>query len=147
MEFTSNTYPLCDAFMTTTENVTVSASNTYYAIGGVNWQNDVNSRFTIGTDGLVTYNGLETIGVTIASSATLEKQGGGSDFISMEIAINGVTQAKSKGSTDNTSPTQIVSAGLFPIVNGDTIQLYVANEDSTSNIIVGQATMIIRKSV
>ena len=127
---TPNTRPICDAFMLSTETVTISSSGVYYPIGGSNWQTDINSRFTIGIDGLVTYNGLETIGAIVTSSATIEKTGGGSDFLSMQVAVNGVAQNKSKGSTDNTSPTQVVSNGIFILSTGDTIQLYVANEDN-----------------
>lgn len=131
------------AYLTSTQTVTVSSTGVYYAIGGVNWTSEVENRITGDTAGILTYNGLNPISVRIDGTATVEKVGGGSDNICMKIAINGTVQDKTVGCTDNTSPTQIVSFGLFDLVNGDEIQLYVANEDSTSNITVDTSNLII----
>lgn len=144
---TPNTFFAADAFLTSSRTVPISASSTYYPIDGGDWDFSIASRFTVGTDGLVTYTGLETIGVATISNATVEKVGGGSDLICLKTAVNGVVQDKTVGCTDNSTPTQISSTGFFQLSTGDTLQLYVANDGSTSDVIVSNATFLVRDLV
>jgi hypothetical protein len=85
---------------------------------------------------------LEDEDVFVSATATLEKVGGGSDLIATQIAINGTVQAKTAGGTESTAPTQTTSQGLFTLSTGNTIQLFVANIGSDSNITVTIANMI-----
>jgi len=142
---TKNTEVVTDAFLTGSETVTIGSIGVFIAVGGTNWTTDINKRFTVGTDGLVTYVGLETIDIIVSNISTVEKVGGGSDTICSKIAINGTVSDKTMGCTENTTPTGITSSGLFEVETGDTIQQFVSNEDSTSNVIVSNSNMIISK--
>jgi len=143
---TLNTRNLVDVFLTSTTTATIGVIGTYVAVGGVNWASDISDRFTTDTAGILTYIGLETIEVQINSNATVEKSGGGADKLCTRIAIDTgsgfVTQAKTVGCTENATPTQVSSAGIFSISTGDKLQLFVANESTTTNIIVSEANMI-----
>lgn len=140
---TANSLTATDSFLTASTTATIGSIGVYVAIGGVNWGNTLTSRFTVGTDGLVTYIGLRSIIIAAFATATVEKVGGGSDLICTKIAINGTVFDKTIGCTDSSSPSQITSIGYFAIETGDTIQLFVGNEGSTSNIIVSNSTLAI----
>ena len=140
---TQNTLVVADAFITADETVTITTQGVYVPIAGGNWISDLEDRFTHDIDGVMTYIGLENIPVNIQAVTTLEKSGGGSDKICTKIAINGTVQDKTMGCTQNATPTSLTSVGIFTISTNDTIQTYVANMDSTSNIIVSEANLII----
>ena len=140
---TKNSEVKGDTYLSASQTVSVGLAGTYYGIGGSNWLSDISRRFTTTTSGQLTYIGKEGVDVIITGAATLEKSGGGSDNICMKVAINGVVQDKSLGCTQNTTPTQITSTGLFELNNGDVVQLYVANEDSATNIIVTVSSLVI----
>ena len=72
---------------------------------------------------------------------TIEKVGGGSDQLESRIAINGVTQAKTAVFTENNNPTSLTIKGLFCLDPNDTVELQVANNTGTSNIIVNVANL------
>lgn len=141
---TQNTRQLADAFLTSSETVTIGSIGVYVAVGGTNWDSDISDRFTVSTGGLATYIGLNTIDVEVNIVSTVEKVGGGADKIGSKIAINGTVQDKTIGVTENATATGLSSIGLFTLSTGDTLQLFVGNEDSTSNIIVSQSTAIVK---
>ena len=142
---TKNTEVVTDGFLTAGNTVTIGSIGVYVAIGGTNWISDIMKRFTISTAGLITYIGLETIDIVASTTATVSKVGGGSDIICTKIALNGVVSDKTIACTENTAPTGVASQGLFELATGDTIQLFVGNVDSTSNIVVDTASVIISK--
>ena len=116
----------------------------YVAVGGILWDTDFSDSFTVTTAGLFTYIGLGGIDVDIDCTSTIDKVGGGSDNLCTKIAINGTVQDKTINCTDSTTPASVTSAGIFTLVNGDTIQLFIANTSSTSNINVNQSNMRIK---
>jgi hypothetical protein len=144
---TKNTRNLVDTFLVSSTTVTIGVIGTYVPIAGVNWESDVEDRFTTDTAGIATYTGLDNIEIKVEAKATVEKSGGGADQLCAKVAIDSgagfVLQDKSVGCTQNATPTGIGSAGLFVISNGDKIQLWVANETTTTDIIVSEANMII----
>ena len=142
----SNTKTDADVFIGTQFDVVIGSSGVYVAMddGSTLWSSDIDNRFTVGTDGEITYDGLDDMDIEVLATTTLEKVGGGADEMATKIAINGVVQDKSISSTDNSSPTTVVSHGLFNISNGDTIQIYVANLDSTSNARISNSNMTIK---
>ena len=148
---TKNTEVVTDAFLTSSKTVTVGGGNqgVYLPVGGVNWSTDISKRFTISTSGIAEYIGLETIDIIASVGSTVSKSGGGADQICSKIAIDTgsgfVVSDKTIGCTENTTPTGILSSGLFEIKTGDKIQLFVVNEGGTSDIIVANANMIIGK--
>jgi hypothetical protein len=129
------------------ETITVSVTGDFYEIGvptagGVSWSSDIEDRFSVGTDGVITYIGEKDIEAQIIGRATVEKTGGGSDELEVRIAKNwtgaGSDQGlyKSRAITDNTSPTSVPVGALIPLSQNDNIRMIFANNDSTSNIIV-----------
>ena len=140
---TKNTEVVAGDYLSASQTVTIGTIGLFVAVGGTNWLSETALRFTASTAGLFTYIGLETVDVTVMAVSTVEKVGGGSDTICSEIAKNGTVEGKTIGCTESTAPTGITSMGLFELATGDTIQLFVANEDSTSNIIVSNSNVII----
>ena len=141
---TQNSRQLADAFLTSAETVTIGTPGLYVAVGGSNWSTDIADRFTVSTGGLATYIGLNTIDIEVSIVSTVEKVGGGADKIGSKIAINGTVQNKTIGVTENATATGVTSIGLFVLSTGDTLQLFVGNEDSTANIVVSQSTAIVK---
>lgn len=141
---TQNSRQLADAFLTSSETVTIADIGVYVAVGGSNWASDIADRFTVSAGGLATYIGLNTIDVEVSIVSTVEKVGGGADKIGSKIALNGTVQEKTIGVTENATATGLSSIGLFVLSTGDTLQLFVGNEDSTANIIVSQSTAIVK---
>ncbi len=143
---TKNSRTDADGFMLTLEAVTNIGADTFGAIGGTNWASDIANRFTVSTAGLFTYIGLPSIEVSISAAATVEKSGGGAALICTKIAIDtgsGLAVVdKTIGCTENSTSTQISSAGLFTLDNGDSFQLFVSIDD-TSVINVSNARMIV----
>lgn len=141
---TLNSRQLSDAFLTSTKTVTIGSTGVYVPIGGVNWSSDISDRFTVGIDGLITYIGLRNIEIEVTATATIELSGGGSDKICIKIAIEGVVKDKTMACTKNNTATGVSSIGLFTISTGNTIQLFVGNEENPSNIDVSEATLIVK---
>ena len=138
-----NTRSLVDGYMSILQIVGIATIGTYVAVNGGNWLSDVSDRFTIDAAGLITYIGLENIEVKISAASTVAKVGGGADKICTKIAIDGVVREKTVGCTENASPTGVVSQGLFLMITGRTVQLFVGNEGSTANIEVSLANIIV----
>lgn len=142
---TMNTLVVADTFLTSTETVTIGGGNqnVYFPVGGGNWASDIGDRFTVNTDGVMTYTGLETIPVAVHAVTTLEKTGGGADKICTKVAINGTVLDKTVACTKNSQETSVTSVGIVTLSTGDVIQTYVANTEGTSNIIVSEANLIV----
>lgn len=140
-----NTEVVAGTYLSASTSVTIGSVGVYVPIAGANWSTDLSKRFTVSAAGLVTYIGLETVDVLVTANSTVEKSGGGSDVICTKIAIGGAVADKTIGCTQSSDPTGVVSTGLFELTTGDTIQLFVGNEDSTANIIVSTSNMIISK--
>ena len=136
-----------EAALTTAETVTVSATSTFYIVNGSNWTGDTEERFTVSSGGELTYNGENDQRFLILMRATIEKVGGGADFLKQRIGIDDgggyVTYQKTEGGTDNTSPTTVVSDGIFTLQEGDKVATFVANDDSTADIIVNLCNVTI----
>lgn len=127
-------------YLTAQTNVTVTTSGTYYKVNNNNWNSTVEERVAVSDDGDVT-NALESpVTVQISGFVTVEKQGGGADAIAARIVLNDnpllVESSITTNSTENSQPTSIPLTGIFELQSGDSLSLYVANEDGTSNIIV-----------
>lgn len=134
---TKNTTIDADAFLlpaSPPQVVTISSTGVYVAIGGAEWDSDIGNHFAVSTAGVITYFGLESGDVQILATTTLTKVGGGSDLICTKVAINGTVVDKTVGCTENSSPTQVTSQLLVALEENDTIQLFVGNEGSTSNV-------------
>lgn len=132
-----------DYFLLDTNTVTVLVAGDFYEIGTPSvgaWASDLSDRFSVGTDGVITYTGDKTIDIEILATAALEKAGGGSDEIEGRVAINWTAgqagEAKSRAITQNATPTSITIFANITVAPSDTIRLIFANNDGTSNVIV-----------
>lgn len=138
------------AYLTSSETVTVSASNTFYEVGGVNFTSKIAERFSVSNSGVITYDGIRPIEVYVSAVATIEKTGGGSDELEGRIAKNWSAadsgEVDSAARTDNNSPTSIPIQTLLRLENGDNVRTIFANNDGTSNIIVDISNIIIEET-
>jgi len=157
-EFNSNTptadsYNAVDAFLIGgSETITTGSAGDWQEIGvpvsgGVSWDSDIADRFTMGTDGVVTYIGEKAIEVSVSARTTVEKVGGGSNILEARIALNWTGSvsdgglAKSRSQTQNADPTTIPLGALIAIEPNDDIRIIFSNTDGTSNIIALVASL------
>jgi len=128
------------------ETITTGSAGDWQEIGvpsagGVSWSSDIAERFTIGTNGVITYIGERNINIRMSGRATVEKVGGGSDVIEGRFAINwdGTVSdgglEKSRAQTQSADPTTIPIGALFTLSPGDNIRPIFSNITGTSNII------------
>lgn len=134
------------------ETIPVGSSGDWNEIGipsggGVSWDSDITDRFTIGTNGVLTYIGEDEIEVTLTGRATIEKVGGGSNILEVRFAINWdgtVTDGgleKSRAQTQNTDPTTVPIGALTRLSEGDDIRVIFNNTDGSSDIIASIASV------
>jgi hypothetical protein len=135
-----------EAILATPETVTINTIGVFEPVAGVNWASSIANRFTVSAAGLITYVSEEDIDVAIICSSTVEKVAGGADQICTRIAINGTTQIKTEACSENNTPTNVVSHGLFTLSQNDTIQMYTANKSTTTNVIVNLSNLVIIKT-
>jgi len=147
-----DSHDIADVFLTGgSETITVANADEWYEIGiptsPVVWSNDIAERFTVGTDGVITYTGRRDITVRISGRATVEKTGGGSNVLECRIAKNWdgtVTDSgleKSRAQTENASPTTIPVGALVPLTNGDNLRPIFSNVNGTSDIIADVSSL------
>lgn len=137
-----DTQTAATAYLDVTETVTITAIGQFEQILGGNWQ-EVNftDSISVDADGIVTYNGERPVAVSIVATATVEKVGGGADEIDVRIAQNGVTIPYTEGRTQNPTPTQVTCTAILQLQPNDTLELQVANNTSTANVIVDLANI------
>ena len=142
-----DTHRIGEAALTSTETVTISSTGVYVQVAGSSWSDEVSESFTITSAGVMTYIGEIDRRFKITVAATISKVGGGADQICARIGIDTgsgfVTTAASMSCTENASPTTVFSQRTAVLSNGDDVAVFVANEDSTSNIDVTVSSFII----
>lgn len=144
-----DSFDAAEGDMEVPETVTISATNTYYLVDGGNWVDSVAERFSLNTDGEATFLGESPEEFLVISNTTLEKVGGGADTICTRIAIDTgggyVTESASTGCTQNSQPTQVTSKKIVELNEGDKVAVFVANEDSTADVIVDLCNLTITR--
>lgn len=130
-------------YLSTTTTVTINTSGIYEKINQGNWLSTTSSRVSVSTDGDVT-NLLETdIKIQMVGTVTLEKVGGGSDLLTARLVYNDdpldAQSVITEVGTDNTNPTNLCLTGIFTLNPNDSVSIYVANQDSSSNVVVNYA--------
>lgn len=131
--------------------IAVTALNTWTRIDDVSsgvastWtENDV-ERFTFDdTTGEFTYTGLQDRAVEVIATATILKNGGGADLISIGIALNGVVNPQSEAESQNSTATVVTSVARFNISNGDKISVWTRNRSTATSIAFTQGICSIR---
>ena len=150
---TEDSFNAVDLFLTGgSETITTGSAGDWQEIGvpsggGISWGNDVASRFTVGTDGVLTYIGERPINVSMTGRATIEKSSGGSNILEVRIAKNWDGTAsdgglsKSAGQSDLTSASTVPIGALTNLVNGDDIRVIFSNTNGTSDIIANISSL------
>lgn len=134
------------------ETITTGSAGDWQEIGipgggGVSWASDISDRFTIGTNGVITYVGERDISVRVSGRATVEKVGGGSNVLEVRLALNwnGTVSdsglEKSRAQTQNTDPTTVPIGALMDLVENDTIRAIFSNITGGSNIIASVSAL------
>lgn len=92
------------------------------------------------------YDGLRSEPVLFTYNIVLQKVGGGTPDLSARLTLNGVPVAKTSrtvsvgGAESSVSITTVIS-----VSTGDTLQLEVANQSGTANIVVSAANLVASK--
>lgn len=137
-----------------TEVVPISTAGVFEEIGvpsggGISFASDVSSRFSVGTDGVITYNGTRPINVIAHGTATISKVGGGTDELAVRIARNWTAGssgiAKSRGITQNNTPTSVTMLALITLQPGDNLRVIFANNTGTSDINVRAVSLAVKE--
>lgn len=130
-------------YLTTQTTVTINTAGVYEKINQSNWDSTIATRVTVTPDGDIINDLEDEIKIQITGTATVEKVGGGTDLITARLVYNDdPTNAESvitEVGTENTAPTNIALTGVFILQPNDSISIYVANQNSTSNIVVSYA--------
>lgn len=104
-------------------------------------------KFTQGAQGLLTYDEAETVKVAIDAQARLETVAAGAQTLSVEIIKNGTRipgTLASKLFQVAGEPDTISIQWEVVIDSGDTLQMRVANESGTGNVVADQVTFRVR---
>jgi len=135
-----NTVKAVEISTSASTTVTIGTATTFVAVGGVNWISELESKFTTDTAGNITYNAEQQDKFFVIVTATVEKVGGGTDQLCARIAHDTgggyVTSSRTESCTENSAPTSITCHGVYTLDTGDRLTIFVANQDSTSNITV-----------
>lgn len=111
--------------------------NTYYPLPNATTNAQVGG-FTFGALGLATYNGAYPLFLRVGAHCSIERSsGGGADIFSFSILKNGavfnsIGECRAKFDDAGTFPLEVSFEGIVAVVNGDTLQLAVANEDAAA---------------
>ena len=131
-------------------NTAIAAASTPVAIdtgGGATLQAAV--RYTVAAGGRSTYTGSKQVYVSLHTSLTYEKQGGGTDTYNFFYYKNGVllsgSQTQVVGGT-GTSASGAISMVYGTLMNqNDYIEIYVENAGATNDILIKDYQIVIRE--
>lgn len=127
--------------------VTIDSTNTFVLVDQNSWTSVVANKLSVSSSGRVTNITENAITVSVNGFVTMEKVGGGNNYIEARIVKNGNVSATESvattNGTQNGQPTSVPLTGIFTLEPNDYIETYVANTDSTSNIIITSAKLSI----
>jgi hypothetical protein len=130
-------------YLTTTTTVTIAATNTFVKINQNNWASSVSERLSVSANGDVENISEQPIRIDFTGFVTMEKVGGGSDYVVARLVLNDnpadAASVITENGTENSQPTSVPLVGIFTLQPGDSVSIYVANTDTTANIIISNA--------
>lgn len=138
----SDTRPVALMTLSAPATTTIVLADTPVIVNGV-FTDQESSLFTVGTDGVVTYNGVRPLGVGLTSSITFLSSSGTNNY-AFYVAKNGVPIVASEV-TKIASATVSVNISLLwdvQVTKNDTLSVWVANLDNTND--VSAVTMVTR---
>ena len=121
-------------------NTTIGTAGTAVLVAGT-WAAGINSSFTLTTAGRMTYTGTTTEVVSVVASVTLLPASGVNQTLTVYIAKDGVVipTAKISRTVSSTESANVSLAFNLSLANNDYIELFVANETSTNDVLVTNA--------
>jgi hypothetical protein len=136
-----------DALLSLSGNATetiIAASNTPVKVAGV-WVCERSSHFTCDTTGRATYIGERQLTTPIDVVASVKSAAGTPDA-TLYVAVNGVEVARTGQVSALTSSKAFSMSTIWQkaLVNGDYIEVFIANNDGTQNLVVIDALLRIR---
>ena len=142
---TQDTLTQAENYISSSAATTISIAGTAVLIAGT-YTSVEDKRFTVSTAGRLTYDGIEDIDVSVTVVLNAEMVSGGSKTCSFYLAKNGSTIASTQMQNDlSNSVTSVTSVqGLVELSTDDYIEVFMANEDDTTNIQVNLMTTIVR---
>jgi len=123
-----------EATLIVSTTVTIASTGVFVAVNGSNWVDKLSESFTISTAGVITYIGEIDRTFKITAFSTMEKTTGGVNQIAQRIAVNGTTIADSEAQTENATATSLACQTIETLSLNDTVNTWVANNDSTGNV-------------
>jgi len=130
-------------YLATQTTVVIPSSNVFVKVNQGNWLATISERLSVSADGDVKNETEQPIRIDFTGFVTMEKSGGGADYITARYALNDDPNAPesviTENGTENSQPTSVPLVGIFTLQPGDFVSVWVANEDSSSNIIVRNA--------
>lgn len=114
----------------------IAVAGTPVLVAGV-WVMESESQFTTTVDGRMTYDGGKDAKVPITFSCSVEPVSGTNIGLSLYVSVNGsvVTNSQRRGAATAGSAHSITAMWQISFSTGDYVEIYAANDDTTSNII------------
>jgi hypothetical protein len=118
----------------------IATQSVYVLVAGV-WTMHEASQFTSTVGGRLTYKGTKDVKLPITFACSLEPVSGGSTNLSMQVAINGAVIAGSNrpARTAAGTPVPVTLIWQAILTTGDYIEVWVTNDDGTTNVLVSSA--------
>jgi hypothetical protein len=108
--------------------------------------NQASVRYTVGTSGRCTYNGIKQTYVSLHTSLTYEKQGGGSDSYIFYFYKNGTVLPGSQTLIDSNGGSGAIGMIYGTLMNtNDYIEIYVENPNSGDDMLISDWQVVIRE--
>ena len=119
------------------ETVTIAAGGTAVVVAGTTTKRGDSEGFTVGATGIMTATFPGTRLCRICAALKLAPIATNTDNLTLHIEVNDVSVFESANNDiPDTAPEDYLVEYVGLVSNGDTIKLYVENEDSTADIIV-----------
>lgn len=139
-----NTRPVALTALNATATTTITTINTPVVVNGV-FSDQESSLFTINTAGRITYTGNRRLPSDVTASVTFQSVSGTNNY-TFYVAKNGGTIVASGVAREVTASTtaNISMVWDLPLDGGDFLELYVENNDSTTNVNVLKAIVRVK---
>lgn len=121
-------------------NTAIAVAGTPVLVAGT-WAAGINSSFTVTTGGRMTYTGTTTEVVSAVASITLVPALGVNQTLTAYIAKNGtpISNAKITRIVSSTESANVSLSFNVSLANNDYLELFVANETGTNDVLVTDA--------
>lgn len=121
-------------------NTVIASAGTPVLVAGT-WVVEGDSQFTSTTGGRMTYDGGKDSRLPLMFSCSVEPVSGTNISISTLVAINGsvVANSERRGTASAGSPASITMPWQYTFQNGDYVEVFVQNDDNSTDILVSSA--------